>query len=283
VPPLGRADDRGQLDALVGQARAGDSRALAELVESIADDVYRLALRMLGHPQDAEDAAQEALIRIVTRLSSFRGESSFRTWAYRVAVNHYLNVRKSRVEAEQLTFDSFAQQLLAGLEADPIRQPDSDILAEEVKLGCTLAMLLCLDRDQRITYILGDVFQLASTDAAYILGVSPEAYRKRLSRARGQVRTFVESHCGLVNREAACRCDRRVAAAVRTGRVNPHHLLFAGGDRVKTAVDEMEQLHDAASLMRSHPDYAIPTSVTEQIQEILRSGRLTILDAPHPN
>jgi RNA polymerase sigma factor (sigma-70 family) len=266
------------LKALADGAQAGDSKALADLVQAIADDVYRLALRMLWHPQDAEDASQEALVRIVTRIASFRGEASFRTWSYRVAVNHFLNVRQSRVERERLTFDAFAQQLLEGLEADPAEQPDSRILAEEVKLGCTLAMLLCLDRGQRIAYILGEVFQLPSDDAAYVIGVSAEAYRKRLSRARSALRKFMESSCGLVNRAAACRCDRRVPAAVRGGRVDPDHLVFAQGDRIQTAIGEMERLHDAASLMRSHPDYNAPASVKDYVRDVICRGRLNILE-----
>lgn len=285
MPPVGRAAspagaDREWLNALADRAQTGDPKALAELVEAIADDIYRLALRMLWHPQDAEDASQEALVRIVTSISSFRGEASFRTWAYRVSVNHYLNVRKSRVERQHLTFDAFAQQLLEGLEDDPAGQPDSLILAEEVKLGCTLAMLLCLDRDHRVAYILGEVFQLPSSDAAAVIGISAQTYRKRLSRARSRLSTFMESSCGLVNSDAACRCDRRVSAAVRAGRVDPEHLMFARPDRLEIAVNEMERLHDTASLMRSHPDYNAPASMKNQVRDIVAQGNLTILDDP---
>ena len=62
------------------------------------DDVYRLALRMTAHPEDAEDASQEILIKVITHLEGFRGESSVRTWAYRIAVRHMLDRKKSRVE-----------------------------------------------------------------------------------------------------------------------------------------------------------------------------------------
>jgi RNA polymerase sigma factor (sigma-70 family) len=273
-------EDRTWLNALAERAQVGDSEALAELVQLVADDVYRLALRMLGHPQDAEDASQEALVRIVTSIASFRGEASFRTWSYRVAVNHYLNVRHSRIEGERLTFDSFAEQLLAGLEVNPAEKPDSAILAEEVKLGCTLAMLICLNRSQRIVYILGDVFQLTSTDAAYVIGISAATYRKRLSRARSGVRAFLASNCGLVSSAAACRCDRRVPAAIRTGRIDPTHLLFAKTGRIQRAANEMEHLHDAASLMRSHPDYDAPLSLAEHVRSVLIDPRLSLLDDP---
>jgi RNA polymerase sigma factor (sigma-70 family) len=287
VPVVSGADvdpatlkERARLNALAQRAQTGDVAARDELIEAIADDVYRLALRMLWHPQDAEDASQEALVRIVTRLDSFRGEASFRTWSYRVAVNHYLNVRRSRVEREQLSFDVFAAQLLEGLEDHPAERPDARILAEEVKLGCTLAMLLCLDRGQRIAYILGDVFQLPSADAAYVVGVTADAYRKRLSRARSRLREFVEANCGLVNDAAACRCDRRVPAAIRAGRIDPTHLMFARHERVRSGVADMELLHDAASLMRSHPEYHAPASMKERVRDVLAQRRFSILDDP---
>jgi predicted ester cyclase len=84
-----RPDANGLARAAIG----GDQAALLKLVELLRDDVYRLAKRMLGHPADAEDAAQEALIQIVTSLSSFRGESSVRTWAFRIASRHYMRFR----------------------------------------------------------------------------------------------------------------------------------------------------------------------------------------------
>src|SRR5687768_1574639 len=95
-------------EALAVRSAAGDGAALVTLIERVQDDVYRLSLRMLWHPQDAEDATQEILFKIVTSVATFRGESSFRTWTLRVATNHLLNVRRSRVELQSLTFDAFA-------------------------------------------------------------------------------------------------------------------------------------------------------------------------------
>jgi RNA polymerase sigma factor (sigma-70 family) len=272
------AVDDAQLRGVVAAAAAGDRAAAEEVLAAVRDDVYRLALRMLWHPEDAQDATQEALIRILTRLGSYRGEAAFRTWAYRVAANHILNWRTSRVEAESLDFRRFGEQLSEGLaDLDPAT-PDARLLAEEVKLGCTLGMLLCLDREQRLAYVLTDVFGLPSEDAAWICGITAPALRKRASRARDRLRRFVAEHCGLVNQDAACRCDRRVRAAVRIGRVRPGQLLFAGHHRPEVAVGEMERLHDLASLLRSHPDYEAPESVATAVRAEVQSGRYEILE-----
>ena len=272
------AVDDGELLRLAFAAGEGDSAALALAIDAVRDDVYRLALRMLWHPEDAEDATQEALIRIMTRISSFRGDAAFGTWAYRVAANHILNWRQSRVERENLTFRRFGEQLHEGLAEPDWSSPDAWLLAEEVKLGCTLGMLLCLDRDDRLAYVLSDVLQLPSADAAFICEIASAAFRKRASRARARLRQFVVDHCGLVNQSAACRCDRRVETAVRIGRVRPDALQFARHIDPAAAVREMDELHDLASLMRSHPQYRAPDSTINAVRTIIESGRYKMLE-----
>src|SRR6185437_17097941 len=90
--------------------------------------------------------------------------------------------------------------------ATPSNAADSALLEQEVKIGCTSAMLLALDREHRVAYIVGDVFELRSDDAAYLLDIEPAAFRKRLSRARMRLRAFMQQHCGLIEGRASCRC-----------------------------------------------------------------------------
>jgi RNA polymerase sigma factor (sigma-70 family) len=275
-------------ESLAARARTGDARALEELILTVKDDVYNLSVRMLWHPEDAEDASQEILLKVVTHLGTFRGESAFSTWVYRIATNHLLNVRKSRVEREEMTFERFGEQLADGLDevaAPEAAGPDQALLSEEVKIGCTQGMLLCLDRADRIAYVLGDVFGMRSEDAAEVLGVKPAAFRKRLSRARERLREFMRGHCGLVSVEAACRCRRRVRRAVEIGRVVPERLLFAGqgvGPRTSLPtieqVGEMEDLHDIAEVFRSHPQYVSRAQLVDDVRAILRSARHSLLD-----
>jgi hypothetical protein len=158
------------------------------------------------------------------------------------------------------------------------------LLVEEIKLGCTHGMLLCLDRDHRLAYILGEVFGLSSQEAAEILGIGPAAFRKRLSRARARLHGFMERTCGLVNPDNSCRCAPRVDFAVRVGRVDPDHLLFAAhpvrlepDTRTRAATREMEQLHSAADLLRGHPDYAAPGTASEWIRDLLDRAQLQVL------
>ena len=118
-------------------------------MEQIQGPVYNLALRMLWHPEDARDATQDILIRVITHLGSFRGDSRVRTWVYRVAANYLNSARQGRVEAQGYTFERFANDLREGLAeaGDQGEWPaDKALLLEEVKVGCMHGLLTCLDR-----------------------------------------------------------------------------------------------------------------------------------------
>ncbi|HZD04458.1 MAG TPA: RNA polymerase sigma factor [Longimicrobiales bacterium] len=257
-PPSGAA-----LEDLVAGAQGGSREALEALVRAVQGDVYGLALRFLWHPEDAEDATQEILVRVVTRLGSFEGRSGFRTWIYRVASNALLDMRRSRMEERGLTFVSFGQDLEEGLSDEALSVPpgvDEALLLEEVKIGCSLGMLLCLDRPKRLAYILGEILGLSHREAASVLQVSPAAYRQRLSRARRAVTDFMLARCGLVDPENPCRCRRRVSAAIDRRRVDPGRLLHATSARrarefpgVLREIRALEEDRRAVALYRSHP------------------------------
>jgi RNA polymerase sigma factor (sigma-70 family) len=221
------AEDDPSVEELARRAVGGDRNAVLRLVRALQADVYGLALRMLWQREDAEDATQEILVRVITRLSQFDFRSRLRTWVYRVASNHLLDVKKSSVEKQRLTFERFADDLAQGQSAAGPADQETSLLVEEVKIGCTLAMLQCLDRPHRLAYVLGEVFDLSAPDGAEAIGVDAAAFRKRLQRARERVETFTRQHCGLVSDSAACQCNRRVPAAVELGRVRADALQFA--------------------------------------------------------
>jgi RNA polymerase sigma factor (sigma-70 family) len=269
------------LDGAVARAQQGDADAVAEVLTAVQDNVHRLALRMTACRDDALDATQEILIKVLTKLSTFAGDAAFATWVHRVAVNHLLDRKHSTVERARLSFTAFAEDLRTGLEpAAPNADPELDLLAREVKHGCTLALLTCLDREQRVTYVLGEVFGVSSSEGAWICSTSEAAYRKRLSRARDAVRRFVETECGLVaGPTAPCHCRRRVRTAIRLGRVDPDTQDPTAAD-VGAAVEEMEALYDAAALIRSVPDTIAPATVGVRIKSVLESDRYRLLGHP---
>lgn len=252
------------LEFEVARAKAGDRNALESVVRAVQQDVYGVALRFLSHPQDAEDATQEILVRVITGLEGFRGDSGFRTWVYRIACNRLLTLHKQRMEQRSMSFEEFGEDLTQELSDDSLSVEydlDEALLLEEVKIGCTLAMLMCLDRNHRLAYILGEIVELDHREAAEVLEIAPAAFRKRLSRARASITSFMASGCGLANPANACRCRRRVATAVGLGRVDPANLIFAFSldhakrfPQVLVTIRQLEETRRAAALYRSHPN-----------------------------
>lgn len=273
--------------ALVARAVAGDREAITELVRALRDPLYRLALRMVGRPADAEDAVQEILLRVLGALGTYRAEAKLTTWAYRIGVNYLLNLRRrSPQEAARLSLDDFGAGLRDGLAEQEYRGPEATLLTREVRLSCSQGMLQCLSREERVAFVLGDVFELSSAEAAWILDTTAAAYRKRLERAKKRLGDFLNSSCGLADPAAACRCARRVDRAVALGRVDPSRPAFAshpvtpGGRTAAEAEAQMVRLHDAAAVLRAHPDYALPQARAEAIAELLHSGRFPLLEDP---
>jgi hypothetical protein len=127
------------------------------------------------------------------------------------------------------------------------------VLTEEVKIGCTLGMLQCLDRPHRLAYLLGEILDLPAPEAAAALDLNPAAFRKRLQRAREAIEAFTRSHCGLVSDAAACACNDRVSAAVRLGRVKPSEPQFAAtGSSFAEARELIRGIEEAKRVLELH-------------------------------
>jgi len=273
--------------ARVARARSGDRQALEELVQRHQAWIYNIAVRMLYHPQDAEDATQDILIKVLTRLSSFEGRSSFRTWLYRIVVNHVLNMKRGRVEVQQASID-FASYG-AAIDATPdleLADPkgtsaDTDLLVTEAMLSCTSGMLLCLDREQRLTFILGAIFEVSDTVAAEVLEITPDNFRQRLARARRDLRNFMNDKCGLVNQANPCRCAKKTRGFIQAGYVDPENLLFVG-ERIGEVREAVPKVHEAlstldekcAEIFRGHPFYKAP-DLAPMLRRLLARTHIT--------
>lgn len=180
---------------LVQKATSGDKKSLESIVLGVQDLVFNLSLRMLGTFHDAEDATQDILLKAITHLSSFKGESSFSTWVFSIATNHLKNYQKHMFAKFPLSFEFYGDDIKnakIGDVPDLTQNVEQSILAEELKLSCTNVMLQCLDAESRCIFILGTMFKLDSRIAGDILGITPEAYRQRLSRIRKKVADFLK-------------------------------------------------------------------------------------------
>ena len=278
-PPL--SSDPGESE-WVESARAGNLSALDRLLRRHQPWIFNLALRMVWRREVAEDATQEILLKAVTHLGSFEGRAKFSTWLYRIAVNHLLNVRKSEMEEKRITFVEMARSLDECQDSD---LPDESLLpighgllVEEAKLGCITAMLMCLDRRQRLAFVLGEVFGVTSERGAEIMEISPANFRQLLVRARQDLYQFMHNKCGLVNTANPCRCTKKAGAFMRNGWLDPTRRQFTA-ERLaavrEVAPDRLDDLEAAqrayAEVYRDTPLTNAP-SVLERIRASFAAG-----------
>lgn len=272
------------LTALIDKAIAGDRDSLETVILSVRDLIFNLSLRMLGTFHDAEDATQDIILKVITHLSSFKQESSFSTWVFRIATNHLINYKNHMFAQYPLSFEFYGDDI----ENAPVMDiPDltqdveKSILAEELKLSCTNVMLQCLDTDDRLVFVLGTMFKVDSRIAGDILGITPEAYRQRLSRIRRKVADFLSAYCGEYG-SGKCRCRDRLNYAIQSHRLNPTGLDYTAASKTpvdmgkvmgfKNAMEEIDNLSTYFSFSRL---YESPEQIKRFLAEFLESATLS--------
>lgn len=268
------------LEQNVRLAKNGNLQALEGIISGIQKKIYGLSLRMLGHQEDAEDETQEILIKVITHLSGFREESAFSSWVYRIACNHLLTVRKKRFERMGLTFDLLEESVSAGLEnIEPLTAsgPERDVLLEETRVGCMQGALVCLDRELRIAVILGEQYGVSSKEGAFILDITPELFRKRLSRGRKSIQEFMHKNCGLVNHNNACRCHKQAGGRLKNGLIDMTFVkkenASKGRSEAVALLGELAEIDRTVAMYRHYPEYHTPESFTYIMRDLINSGK----------
>ena len=262
---------------LIRFAVNGNKGALQSLVVRHQIFIYNLALKMTRNREDAEDLTQEVFIKATTSLSRFEGKSAFRTWLYRIAVNHFLNSQKRKTELIINDFESYFESIenMPDHELNEVEQDELKDSIEELRISCTAGMLMCLDREQRLIYILGEMFKVDHNLGSEIMGITTGNFRVKLSRARSDLYMWMNKKCGLINVSNACRCAKKTKAYIETGAVDPNRLQFntdyrnrvfdLSADAAPNLEVRIEELH--SKVFRDHP-LQEPTR-TKLVDEIL--------------
>lgn len=272
------------LTTLIDKAIAGDRDSLETVILSVRDLIFNLSLRMLGTFHDAEDATQDIILKVITHLSSFKQESSFSTWVFRIATNHLINYKKHMFAQYPLSFEFYGDDIEnapVGDIPDLTQDVEKSILAEELKLSCTNVMLQCLDTDDRLVFVLGTMFKVDSRIAGDILGITPEAYRQRLSRIRRKVADFLSAYCGEYG-SGKCRCRNRLNYAIQSHRLNPAQLDYTVVSKTSFDMEKaldfkiaMEEIDDLSAYFSFSRLYESPEQIKRFLTEFLASTSLS--------
>ncbi|MDH7448187.1 RNA polymerase sigma factor [Aquimarina sp. 2201CG14-23] len=261
------------LETLVKKANLGDRNALELVVLKTKDYVYNLSLKMLLYPEDAEDATQEILIKVITHLSTFNYRSKFMTWIYRVATNYLLTYKSQKNKEFAMPFDDYANLIDTG-QSDTIRYSTNEgelsLLEEEVKVSCTQGLLLCLNSVDRMVYILSEILEFNSVEGSQIMEITAENFRKKLSRSRTKIRNFLNNKCGLANPKNPCRCNKKIDFLIEQKIINSKDLRFAGfSQRSIDLVGKLSELEKSIAIYRSVPQAEAPMRIFNNIKQTL--------------
>lgn len=185
------------LEALI----AGDRAEFARLVDAYSSPIYRLGLRMLGTPQDAEDVLQNTFLNVLTHLSTFEGRSSLSTWLYRIAANEALMlIRKKKPEvnierSENAQAEDNDEDLLPTQFVDWSALPENELLSGESQKYLDSA-IQTLPESMRIVFVLRDVEGLSIKETAEALNLTETNIKTRLLRARMFLREQLSTYYG---------------------------------------------------------------------------------------
>jgi RNA polymerase sigma factor (sigma-70 family) len=253
-------------EALARLAIAGDRAALEELARRLLDLCYRLALRCLANDAEAEDAAQEIVTSAVTHLSQFEFRSALKTWVISQALRTLARWSRRHGPVQAMTHEELAERIDLGLSlttAASLPEGDVHVLAREVQLGCTQGMLAALTDAERLAYVTGAILGANDEEGAELLGITPEAFRQRLSRARARMQPLLERRCGLSGGPGACSCARQATAKQRAGQLK---LRFVERVALQAANEELGGMIQLGKVFRESPPLGAPGSLWEKLR-----------------
>jgi len=255
---------------LIQRSLEGDRKALEQLVEIHQGFIYNVALKFFNNLDDARDATQEVLLKAISRLSSYdASKAAFRTWLYRITFHHFLNAKQNAYEKNITGFPVF-YDLIDSVPSEAMEAHEEAAMSldiQESMVSCTAGMIMCLDREQRLVYIVGDVFEIGHVLAAQVLDISPDNFRQKLTRARRDLHEWMHRRCGLVNLDNPCRCPKKTKGFIAKGWVNPRNRKWHSGayDKIRLTVESrLDEVLDArdrlyADIYKEHP-YKQPTT-----------------------
>jgi RNA polymerase sigma factor (sigma-70 family) len=268
---------------LIQDALSGSKTALERILKQHYNFIYNVALRFVLNPADAQDLTQEAIIKVITKLSQFNYQSEFRTWLYRIVFNHFLNSKRQKMEYAVVSFDEYGLALdnIPNQDVSTFEEKEMEEKIEDAKIGCMVGMLLCLNREQRMVYILGEIFEIDSKTGSVLLEMSSDNFRQLLSRARKDLYHFMNDKCGLINTQNPCRCPKKTKGFIQAGWVNENNLQFNNHflRRVSDlAIQKSNQCDNVleeryGALYKDHPFYDRDNS-TELLQKLTEDPEL---------
>jgi RNA polymerase sigma-70 factor (ECF subfamily) len=186
-------------ETLVRRSQHGDPEAMTCLIVKYQDRVYNAILKICANPDDAAELTQDTFVKVLESIGTFRGQSAFYTWLFRVAVNLTLNHCRRRFKLSPVSLDAAIElhgkekEQLAAILADPEQDDPAKIVQQKELVQVVLDLIARLNEEHRIVLILRDIEQMSYTQIADVLELEPGTVKSRISRARAALRELLET------------------------------------------------------------------------------------------
>ena len=242
---------------LLQMALKGDRKAMDELIRLHQPFIFNVAWKMTFDANDAMDLTQETLLKVITKLSQFNFSSNFRTWLYRIVVNEFLHFKRRKGKELFSDFKAQGERLdsIPNTELTLEEEEELEELIKELRFRCLSGMLMCLSREQRLIYIIGETFEINHNIGAAIFDISKQNFRVKLHRARKDLYNFMKDKCGLVNPNNPCRCAKKAKTMHQKGYLTKDKKIFNVGYKKKIGdyvVSNVEAMATAIDLKHAN-------------------------------
>ncbi len=255
-----------------------------EAYKGYFEKLYRVAFRITGNKEDAEDALQEAYINAFKGFTGFSGKSSLSTWLYRITVNSSLRFIKKRNSFPVARFAADAGLSEAGFfeSLKAVEQVEDAVLAADIRESCLQMFIECMPKKQRITFVLKVLMQLSVSEVASIMDISESAVKTNVYRARQLMKEHLEGKCSLIRPDNPCNCKLWTSYAIKYGRrayipsLKPVNEL--GLDYRSIFESELSFLSKLVQLYDNQPQYMSGEAFIIRMKELMAKGSVKLLD-----
>jgi len=240
--------------------------------------VYKLALGLTCDANDAEDITQEAFFRAFRSYHTFREESSFFTWIYRITLNvanDYLKQR-AKLRIYELTEDLgyFIEEII---DPNPANDPETELLAREVKYRCLHGFTECLPINQRKVFCLAVTIGLPHKLVAEILDCSVSSVKTTLHRAKKRIAGYLEERCQLIKKSNPCNCNQWVRYGLQQGWITKQALFNPRPEIIIKAREEMVELRSLRYTYQNLYRETADESLAQRIREGIKNKEWAII------
>jgi len=248
------------------------------------EKLYTLAFRLTGKREDAEDVLQNSFLNAYRSFSDFRGDSAAYTWLYRIVWNaardYSQKVRKLPVVEYSETHDIPQSEVYAYINTFP--KVEDEVLTRLMKENCLQMFMNCLPSKYRSVFVLRSALHCSVQETADILGISREAVKTNLHRARHIMKEQIEGRCSLIHPGAPCNCCSFASYIQKTGQAATLQDIETIRNRKESALKDfnlemkkilnIEELYNTRVLPPSFPDFIT------RIKELADEGELKLLN-----